>query len=151
MPLKNPVESLSARNAAGSRPAARARPSVRRVDEGAGRVVGAAAAAVGAVGIGGQRRDAGGAVEVDGERQRIFLVGPAAALAAQRDGEFAAGKDHRPAALRAQVAGQPGVLRRDLPRLALQAVAEHDAFVAGRVRARLRRARSASAGRATMR
>ena len=53
----------------------------RRVDEGAGRVVGAAAAAVGAVGIGGQRRDAGGAVEVDGERQRVFLVGPAAASA----------------------------------------------------------------------
>src|SRR5580700_4200304 len=71
----------------------------RRVDEGPGRVVGAAATAVGSVGIRGQRRYAGGAVEVDGERQSVFLVGPAAAVAAQRDRELAAGKDDHPAAL----------------------------------------------------
>src|SRR5580692_1217924 len=41
----------------------------RRVDEGPGRVVRTATAAVGAVGIRRQRRDAGGAVEMDGERQ----------------------------------------------------------------------------------
>src|SRR3984885_5904687 len=59
----------------------------RRVDKGPGRVLGAAAAAVGSIGSGSQRRYAGGAVEVDGERQSIFLVGPAAALAAQRHRE----------------------------------------------------------------
>ena len=81
MPLKNPVESLSARNAAGSRPAARGPRQGGVVDKGAGGVVRAAAAAVGAVGIGGQRGNALGAVEMDGERQRIFLVGAAAAAA----------------------------------------------------------------------
>ena len=68
---------------------------------------------------------------MDGERQSVFLVGPAAALAAQRDRQLAAGEDRHPAALGAEIAGQPGVFRRDLPRLALEAVAEHDAFVAG--------------------
>ena len=55
------------------------------------------------------------------------------------------------AALRAKLAGQPGVFGGDLARLALQAVAEHDAFVAGRLRRALCAARSASAGRATIR
>ena len=140
MPLKNPVELLSARNAAGSRPAAAGAAKRRRVDEGAGRIVGAAAAAVGSIGIGGQRRNAGGAVEVDGKRESVFLVGPAAALAAQGDRQLAAGKDDDAAALGAQVAGQTGVFRRHVPRLALQAVAEHDAFVAGCLGAPLRRA-----------
>ncbi len=81
MPLKNPVESLSARNAAGSRPAERARASVDFVDESAGRVVGTAAAAVGAVGIGGERGYAGGTVKMDRQRQGVFLVGAAFALA----------------------------------------------------------------------
>ncbi len=81
MPLKNPVESLSARNAAGSRPAARARARRGIVDKGAGRVVRPAPAAVGSIGIGGERRNALGAVEMDGERQRIFLIGAAAAAA----------------------------------------------------------------------
>ena len=65
------------------------------VDQGAGRVVGLPAAAVGAVGVGGERRDAGGAVERDGQRQRVFLVRAAAALAAERDRELAAGQDAR--------------------------------------------------------
>ena len=139
MPLKNPVESLSARNAAGSRPAARARRSVVGSTKAPAGSSGPAAAAVGAVGIGGQRRNAGGAVEVDGERQSVFLVGPAAALAAQRDRELAAGENDHPAALGAQITGQTGVFRRHLPGLALQAVAEHHAFVAGRNGALLRR------------
>ena len=52
-----------------------------RIDEGAGGVVGAAAAAVGSVGIGGERGDAIRAIEVDRKRQGIFLVRAAAALA----------------------------------------------------------------------
>ena len=56
-------------------------------------------AAVGAVGVGGERRDARRAVERDGQRQRVFLVRPAAALAADGDGQFAAGQDHGAAAL----------------------------------------------------
>ena len=53
----------------------------RVVDKGAGGVVRPAAAAVGSVGIGGQRGNSLGAVEMDGERQRIFLVRAAAAAA----------------------------------------------------------------------
>src|SRR5215207_4916841 len=63
------------------------------VDDRAGGVVGGAGAAVGAVGVGGERRYARPAAERDGERQRIFLVRPAAALASDRDGELAAGDD----------------------------------------------------------
>src|SRR5580698_18844 len=96
----------------------------RRVDEGPGWVVGTAAAAIGSIGIGRQRGYAGGAVEVDGERESVFLVRPAAALPAQGDRELAAGEDDHPAALRAQITGQTGVFSRHLPRLALQAVAE---------------------------
>ncbi len=72
-----------------------------------------------------------GAVEMDGERQRIFLVRAAAALAPQRDGEFAARKDGDAPALGGVVAGEPGMFGGDLARFALQAVAEHHAFVAG--------------------
>src|SRR5215211_2911680 len=44
-------------------------------------------------GVGGERRDARPAVERDGERERIFLVRPAATLASHRDGELATGDD----------------------------------------------------------
>ena len=49
------------------------------VDHRAGGIGGAAGAAVGAVGIGRQRRNAGRVLERPGQRQRIFLVGAAAA------------------------------------------------------------------------
>ena len=58
------------------------------------------------------RGDALGAAERDGERQRIFLIRAAAALAAQRDGEFAAGEDRDAPALCGEVAGEPGMVRR---------------------------------------
>src|ERR1700741_4952984 len=51
----------------GIEPGGRGAGKRRRGDEGPGGAVWAAAAAVGAVGIRRQRRDAGGAVEVDGE------------------------------------------------------------------------------------
>src|SRR3954452_20553857 len=54
------------------------------IHSGAGRIVGRAFAAVGSVGIGGQRRDTLRSGECDGERERIFLVRPAAALATDR-------------------------------------------------------------------
>ncbi len=138
MPLKNPVELLSARNAAGSRPAARARASV----------VGSMKAPAGSSG---RPRPpsvpsvsaASAAMPVAPSRwmasaRAYSWFGPPLALAAQRHGQFAARKDDRAAALRLQVAGEPGVLGRDLARLALQPVAEHHAFVAGRVGAGLR-------------
>ena len=65
---------------------------------------GAAGAAVGAVGIGGQRRNAGRVLEQAGQRQRIFLVGAAAAVAAHGHGEFAAGQDRHALALGARLA-----------------------------------------------
>src|ERR1700676_3720741 len=63
------------------------------VDKGAGRVVRLAPAAVGSVGVGGKRRDALGAIEVKGQRQRVFLIGAAAAAALERHRQFAAGED----------------------------------------------------------
>ena len=88
---------------------------------------------------------------MDGQRQRIFLVGAALAAAAERDGEFAAREDRDTAALGGIVAGQPGMFGGDLAGLALQPVAEHDAIVAGLTGARSAAAPSASAGRARIR
>ena len=77
------------------------------------------------------------AVERHGERQRIFLVRAAAALAADRHGQFAAGQDHGAAALRAcSSRASARVLGRDLARLAFEPVAEQDALVAGRAHGR---------------
>ncbi len=124
IPLKKPVESLSARNAAGSRPAARARAGGGRVDEGAGRVVRTAAPAIGPVAVRGERGNAGSAGKMHGKRQRVFLVRAAAAAPAQGHGQFTAGKDGGAPALRAQFEGEARMLGGDLARFALQAVAE---------------------------
>ena len=77
------------------------------VDQGARRVIGLAGAAIGAVGVGRERRDATGARERAGERQSIFLIGPAAAAPLQRDGELAARQDDGAAALGLDVAREP--------------------------------------------
>src|SRR5437588_2717708 len=66
----------------------------RTVDVGTRRVLCRPGAAVGAIGVARQRRDPRGAGKMDRERQRVFLVRPAAPAAADRDGEFAAGEDH---------------------------------------------------------
>ena len=55
-------------------------------------------AAVCAVGIAGERRDALRSFKRQRQGKCIFLIGPAAAGAADRHREFAAGKDHRAAA-----------------------------------------------------
>src|SRR5262245_8446089 len=55
----------------------------------ASRVIGAAHAAVSAIGVGGKARNAGLPAKRQGKRQRVFLVRPATALAAHRDGELA--------------------------------------------------------------
>src|SRR5262245_35105056 len=109
-----------------------ARPAERAgVDEGAGGVLRRPAAAIGAVGIARERRDAFSRTERDRERQRIFLVGPAATLAAQRHGELATGQDHGAAALCREIARDLRVGGGDLAGLALDFGAEQDAVVAG--------------------
>ena len=121
------------------------------VHEGARRVLGRARAAVGAVGVGGERRDAVRPGQCDRERQRVFLVRPAAALAADRDGQFAARQDRRrggrrPAAraLAARARPRPRALRLRRGRRGRR--------TRSRPRARpLRRRGSASAGRAIRR
>ena len=67
-------------------------------------------------------------------------LGPPWPLAAQRHRQFAAGQDRRRGGPARAARGRAGVLGGDLAGLALQAVAEHDAVVAGRWRARLRAA-----------
>ena len=150
MPLKNPVivvgEKRGGIEAGG--PGALERGVV---DKGAGRVVGPAPAAIGAVGIGRQRGNAWAPSRWYGERQGIFLVRAAAAAAAQRHRKLAAGQDRDAAALCGIVAGQPRMLGRDLARLALQPVAQHHAVVAGLPRRGPAPPRRASAGRATIR
>ncbi len=73
---------------------------------------GAAGAAVGAVGIAGQRRNARGVLEQAGQRQRIFLVGAAAPVAAHGHGEFAAREDRDAACLRRAPSAPAGRDRR---------------------------------------
>ena len=123
MPLKNPVESLSSRKAAASRPAALARSSVLGIDEGAGRVAASAAAAVGSIRIRRKRMDPRRALQIHGECESIFLVGTAAAFAAQRNGQLAAGKHRRATALRDDLASKLRMLAGNFASLALEAVA----------------------------
>src|SRR4051812_18337617 len=68
------------------------------VDSCAGRIVGRTLAAVSAVCIPSKRRNAVRPLECNGERRRIFLVRPAAALATDRHPEFAARQDDGAAA-----------------------------------------------------
>ena len=70
---------------------------------------GSPSAAIGAVGVGGKRGNRRHAGKFDRQRQSIFLVRPAAALAADGDGQFAARKDHRALSLRAQIARELGM------------------------------------------
>ncbi len=137
---RNPVELLSARKAAGSRPSALARatvsPSTRAP---AGSLAAPAPPSVPSVSAASaaNRRHAG---QAHRQRQGVFLVGPAAALAADGDRQFAARQDHRARALRAQLARELGVRRRHLARLAFDAIAQRNAFVAGGAHGGLRRA-----------
>src|SRR3954471_5880356 len=103
------------------------------IRSGARRIVGRAFAAVGAIGVGGERRNALRAVEFDRERQRVFLVRPATALAANRDGEFATGEDDGAAAGGVEFARFCGVRGRDRARLAFDIGAQEDALVTGRL------------------
>src|SRR5438093_902079 len=90
------------------------------VDQRAGRIIRAAGAAVGAVGVAGERRNSPRAGERARERQRIFLVRSAAAVSAQRDGELAARQDDGAAARRLRLAREPRVGGGDLARLAFK-------------------------------
>src|SRR5262249_59420960 len=93
-----------------------------------------AAPAVGAGGVAGERRAPARPRERNRQRQRVFLVGPTAAVAAQRHREFAARQDHRAPPLRLEIAGQSCLRGGDLARLALDRRAEQDALVSGGVR-----------------
>ena len=102
-----------------------------RVDQGAGRIVRAAATAVGAVGVAGERRDARRAGKLARERQGIFLVRSAAALPAQRHGELAARQDDGAPSRALDLARKPRMCGSDLARLALDPVAEEDRLETG--------------------
>ena len=104
---KNPVELLSARNAAGSRPRSAARAAVAPSTKApAGSSAEPAPPSVPSVSAASAAMPDVPA-SCDGERQRVFLVRPAAALAADRHREFAARQDHGAAAGGLQFARQP--------------------------------------------
>src|SRR5262249_34571668 len=79
----------------------------RIVDKRSGRVVRPAPAAVSSIGIGRECCNAFGAGEVNGERQRIFLVWTAATAAFEGHGQLAAREDRDAAAARPMGAGHP--------------------------------------------
>src|SRR5262245_25970922 len=112
------------------------------VNKGAGRIIGAAAAAVGAVGIAGNSRDPWRGPERLGERQSVFLVRAAASLAAQGYGEFAAGHNDPAPPLRLQVLRKPRLVRRNLAGFAFDPVAEKYAVIAASSDRRLGGAKS---------
>ena len=91
----------------------------------------AAGAAIGAVGIRRQRRDAGRILQQVRQRQRIFLVRAAAAIAAHGHGQFAAGQDRRALALAPRLQRQPRMVGGDVARLAFEIGAEIDDLVSG--------------------
>src|SRR5271169_4304520 len=105
----------------------------RTIDKGAGRVVRQALAAIGSVGVAGHGCNPLDAIEIDGKRERIFLIGPPAPPPGlpERDGEFAAREDDDASALRRIVAGELGMNGGNLAGFALELVAEDDAVVAG--------------------
>src|SRR5260370_7672817 len=94
-------------------------------------MVGAARAAVGAVGICRQRGNAGRVLEMAGQRQRIFLVGAATPVAADGHREFAAGQDRNALARGARLQRESGMIGADAAGLALEIAAEVDALLAG--------------------
>src|ERR1043165_4674923 len=77
-------------------------------------VAGRAGPAVGAVGVGGERRNAARARKRDRQRERVFLVRPAAALAVDRDGQLAARQDDGAAARALEIVGLCGMCARDV-------------------------------------
>jgi hypothetical protein len=90
-----------------------------------------AGAAIGTVGVAGKRRDASRVFQQVRERQRVFLVRAAAAIAAHGDREFAAGEDRDALALRAGLKRQPGVIGGNIAGLAFEVGAEIDRLVTG--------------------
>src|SRR5579885_3789780 len=98
------------------------------VGKSAGRIACRSTSAVGPVGIGCERCDRGHAGKRDGERERIFLIGPAAALATNGDGQLTARQDHRALGLCAQLASKRGMRLRYLTCLTFDAIAERQTF-----------------------
>ena len=80
----------------------------------------------------GQRRHPRGPGQRHRQGERIFLVGAAAALAAQRHGQLAARQDHGATSLGLEVARHPCVGGGDVARLAFDLGAEQDRLVARR-------------------
>src|SRR5258708_33961661 len=100
------------------------------INKSAGRIIGAAAAAVGAVGIAGNCRDSSRGPKRLGERQSVFLVRTAASLAAKGYGEFPARHNDPPRPLWLQVPGNPPLGPRHRTRSAPDPAAENSALVA---------------------
>lgn len=78
--------------------------------------------AVDAVGVAGQRVDTGRAVKRDGEREAIFGVGPADAVAASGDGKFAA-REQKDGFVALYLARKGGMFGGDVAGLAFEGVA----------------------------
>ena len=117
-----------------------ARASRFAVDQGAGGVGGRAAAAVGAVGVGGERRDAGCPASAIASASAYSWFGPPRPL--PRIVTVSSPPDRitarRPCAL--QVARERACSAATVARLAFDAVAEQDALVAGGANRRFGRA-----------
>ena len=127
------------------------------VDEGTCRVVRPPGSAVGSVGIGSKRGDPGAIAEGREERQQVFLVRSAAALAVHRNGELTARQDHGAPALRLDVARKFCMAGRHQARFAFEIGTQSDALAAGGAHQRLdlaesfgrtRRQRKRSGGKA---
>src|SRR5687768_12555629 len=88
------------------------------VDDGAGRIGGRAAAAVGAVRIGGEGGDVRGAPQSGGQGEGVFLVGAAAAPAADGHRELSPRDNGRALAQGRHVESEPGMGLGHLARLA---------------------------------
>ena len=86
---------------------------------------------IGAVGVAGERGDTCRVLQEIGQRQRIFLVGAAAAIAAHGDGELATREDRDAPALGAGLEREPRMIGRDLARFAFEIGAEIDDLEAG--------------------
>src|SRR5262252_664862 len=104
----------------------------RVVNESAGWIVWIAGAAIGTVGVAGDCRNPGGAMELLGERESIFLIRTAAALAPNAYSELAARHNDAVPPLCLQLLGQPGLCSCHVAGFALDSVAEKYAVIAQR-------------------
>ena len=100
------------------------------VDDGPGRIEGAACSAVGSVGIARESRNAFRAVKRGRQCKGILLIWPTPAAAFDGYRKLAARQDHGAAAIGQAPLGKLGVELSYIARLALEGIAKHDHVVA---------------------